>query len=132
MQNKTHQHDTETQIYGKTDWAALDAMTDEEIEAAALADPDCPPWSEGTPMSRAPRIKYVRLKLGLNPTALAERHAIPRDTILAWERLKTDEDAVALADLNAILADPEGVAAAVAKSRGLSDTQPQVAPKAAE
>ncbi|MFZ1110453.1 MAG: hypothetical protein WAN43_19155 [Rhodomicrobium sp.] len=24
----------------RTDWAALDAMTDEEIHAAALADPD--------------------------------------------------------------------------------------------
>lgn len=28
---------------GGTDWARLEAMTDEEIEANALADPDNPP-----------------------------------------------------------------------------------------
>jgi putative transcriptional regulator len=30
---------------GKTDWARLDAMTDEEIMAAALSDPDAQPLS---------------------------------------------------------------------------------------
>jgi putative transcriptional regulator len=30
----------------EVDWAALDAMTDEEVEAAALADPDNPPLTE--------------------------------------------------------------------------------------
>ena len=117
MQDKTRNPEPSFVRRGKTDWARLDAMTDEEIEAAALADPDCPPWPEGKPMRRAPRVKYIRLKLGLTPTAFAERYGIPRETIMAWERRKADEDAVALAYLNAILADPEGVAAAVAKSR---------------
>ncbi len=27
----------------KTDWVRIDAMTDEEVEAAALADPDAQP-----------------------------------------------------------------------------------------
>jgi uncharacterized protein (DUF4415 family) len=31
---------------GKTDWARLDAMTEEEIEANALSDPDNPPWTD--------------------------------------------------------------------------------------
>ena len=79
-------------------------------------------------MRRAPRVKYIRIKLGLTPTAFAERYNISRDTILAWERRKLDEDAVALAYLNAILADPEGVANAVAKSR----EQVVPNPKAAE
>jgi putative transcriptional regulator len=30
----------------KTDWARLDAMTDEEVDAAALADPDAQPLTE--------------------------------------------------------------------------------------
>ncbi len=30
----------------RVDWAKLDAMTDEEIEAAALADPDNPPLTD--------------------------------------------------------------------------------------
>lgn len=31
---------------GETDWARLDAMTDEEIEHAAANDPDNPPWTD--------------------------------------------------------------------------------------
>jgi uncharacterized protein (DUF4415 family) len=30
----------------RTDWARLDAMTEEEIEANAASDPDNPPWTE--------------------------------------------------------------------------------------
>jgi hypothetical protein len=30
----------------RVDWAKLDAMTDEEIEAAARSDPDSPPLTE--------------------------------------------------------------------------------------
>ena len=127
MQDKTRQPDQRPRDYGQTDWARLDAMTDEEIEAAALADPDAQPWPEGKPMRRAPRVKYIRLKLGLTPTAFADRYAIPRDTIMAWERRKAEEDAVALAYLNAILADPEGVAAAVAKSRDAVAPKPKAA-----
>ncbi|MGK7874209.1 MAG: hypothetical protein AB4426_13115 [Xenococcaceae cyanobacterium] len=29
--------------YGNTDWAKIDALTDSEVEAAALSDPDCQP-----------------------------------------------------------------------------------------
>ena len=31
---------------GSTDWERLDAMTDEEVTAAALSDPDAPPLSD--------------------------------------------------------------------------------------
>lgn len=31
---------------GRTDWARIDAMTEEEVEANALSDPDNPPWTE--------------------------------------------------------------------------------------
>ena len=31
---------------GRTDWARFDRMTDEEAEAAALADPDNPPLTD--------------------------------------------------------------------------------------
>ncbi len=30
----------------ETDWARLDAMTEEEIDRAAAEDPDNPPWTE--------------------------------------------------------------------------------------
>ncbi len=39
--------DGSTRIFvSRTDWARLEAMTEEEIEANALADPDNPPLSE--------------------------------------------------------------------------------------
>jgi hypothetical protein len=33
-------------VQGETDWAVFDALTDAEIHAAALADPDAPPQTE--------------------------------------------------------------------------------------
>ncbi len=36
----------ETLPESRTDWARLDAMTEEEIEANALSDPDNPPWTD--------------------------------------------------------------------------------------
>ncbi|NER20826.1 MAG: hypothetical protein F6J96_08965 [Symploca sp. SIO1C2] len=34
---------SETIIESQTNWERVDNMTDEEIEIAALSDPDCPP-----------------------------------------------------------------------------------------
>jgi uncharacterized protein (DUF4415 family) len=46
---------------GKTDWARVDALTDEEIEAAVRSDPDAPPldfdWSKAVlvePVAKKP------------------------------------------------------------------------------
>ncbi len=52
----------------KTDWSALDAMTEEEKHAAALSDPDAQPitkekWER---MKRVPRTKTIRRALGLS------------------------------------------------------------------
>jgi putative transcriptional regulator len=41
----------------RTDWAALRAMTDDEIDTAALSDPDNPPLT----VEREIRLKRVRL-----------------------------------------------------------------------
>ena len=114
-------------MQGRTDWAALDAMTDEEIEAAALSDPDAQPWPEGKPMRRAALAKRIRFKQALSQEEFADRYQIPVATLKAWERHEAEPDAVALAYLNAILADPEGVAAAVAKSRERAVSNPKAA-----
>ena len=127
MQDKTRPSDPDFVQHGKTDWAALDAMTDEEIEAAALADPDAQPWPEGKPMRRAALAKRIRFKLVLGQEDFSERYQIPLATLKAWERHEAEADAVALTFLNAILADPEGLAAAVAKSREQSAPNPKAA-----
>lgn len=54
---------------GKTDWDRLRALTDEEVEAAAASDPDCPPLSllelsQAQPVRPEDRAKvpvYIRL-----------------------------------------------------------------------
>ncbi|MFT4041175.1 MAG: hypothetical protein QM692_23540 [Thermomicrobiales bacterium] len=51
----------------RTDWARLAAMTEEEIEANALADPDNPPLTpdELARMRRVPDPAAIRVQLGL-------------------------------------------------------------------
>jgi putative transcriptional regulator len=47
---------------GDTDWARLDAMTDEEVVAAALPDPDAQPLTpeQLSKMHRVSRVKVLR------------------------------------------------------------------------
>ncbi len=49
------------------DWSRFDALTDEEVHAAALADPDAQPWTEErlAKAKRTPRVKIVRRVLKL-------------------------------------------------------------------
>ena len=94
------------------DWAAFDALTDNEVEQAALADPDARPMSDEQ-LQRARRVGLAgalrfRLKLSLEEFAL--RYHIPVETVRGWERGTIEPDVVALAYLNVIAADPEGVA----------------------
>lgn len=97
---------------GGMDWAAFDALTDNEVEQAALADPDARPMSDEQ-LQRARRVGLAgalrfRLKLSLEEFAL--RYHIPVETVRGWERGTIEPDVVALAYLNVIAADPEGVA----------------------
>ena len=49
---------------GDTDWARLDAMTDEEVTAAALSDPDAQPLTSEqlAKMRRVSRVKVLLLR----------------------------------------------------------------------
>ena len=46
----------------KTDWARIDAMTDEDVVSAVLSDPDAQPLSpeQLANMRRASRVKVLR------------------------------------------------------------------------
>ena len=99
---------------GKTDWAALDAMTDAEAEANARADPDALPSDR--PTHRMAPIKRLRLALRLSVDDFAARYNIPPATLSAWERHTATPDSIAQAYIALITADPEGVAATVARA----------------
>ena len=101
---------------GKTDWAALETMTDEEAEAAARADPDAPPLTGDQPLRPMTRAKRVRFGLRLSRQEFSDRYPIPLEKLTACERRDIEPDAVAVAFLDAIVADPDGVAKALAKS----------------
>ena len=116
MPDKTRQADAPSSPRGKTDWAALDAMTGDEAEAAALADPDAPPLREGQTMHPMAGAKRIRFRLRLSQEDFVNRFHIPLATLTAWERHELIPDAVAIAFLDAIAADPEGLAKALAKS----------------
>lgn len=100
-------------------------MTDEEVIAAALSDPDNPPMTEEELKRLRPvaKSKRIRWKLGLSRADFASRFRIPLDLVTAWERYQSEPDAVANAYLDVIAADPDAAWRALEAAR---------APKAAE
>lgn len=94
---------------GKTNWARLDAMTDEEVIAAALSDPDAQPLTpeQLAKMRHVPRVKVLRRRLGMTQAEFAEAFHLPITTLRDWEQPRSTPDAPARALLLAIERDPE-------------------------
>jgi putative transcriptional regulator len=94
---------------GKTDWARLDAMTDAEVVAAALSDPDAQPLTPErlAKMRRVSRVKVLRQRLGMTQAEFAEAFHLPITTLRDWEQRRSTPDAPARALLLAIERDPE-------------------------
>jgi len=104
-------------IYGRTDWARLDAMTEEEIEANALSDPDNPPISneELARFRRVPNPREIRKRLNLTQEEFAERFHLRLGTIRDWEQGKKQPDSAARVLLWVIEKNPEAVDQALAR-----------------
>ena len=100
----------------KTDWARLRVMTDEEVTAAALSDPDALPKTTKHLRSarRVPRAKTLRRALALTQEEFAARYHIPIGTLRDWEQGRCEPDQPARAYLTVIAHDPEGVKRALA------------------
>ena len=95
----------------KTDWGRLRNMSDEEVHAAALADPDAQPLTEErlAKMKQTPRLKIIRRALGLTQEEFAARYHIPLGTLRDWEQGAAQPDQAARAYLRAIAGDPVAV-----------------------
>jgi putative transcriptional regulator len=100
-----------------TDWAAVDALTDEQVHAAALADPDAQPIPRGTDedlakigLHRIVNTHRLRRRLGMTQEAFAETYRIPVGTLRDWEQGRKIPDATARAYLTVIARNPEAVA----------------------
>ncbi len=95
----------------KHDWTGADALTEEQIHAAALADPDAQPLTEErlAKLQRVPRTKSIRRALGLSQEEFATRYHIPVGTLRDWEQGRFEPDAAARAYLTVIARAPEAV-----------------------
>jgi putative transcriptional regulator len=73
------------------DWAALDALTDEEIDAQIAADPDVAPDISDWPIEDAiitvpTDVKAIRAKFGLSQNQFAKTFALNLATLRDWEQ----------------------------------------------
>jgi putative transcriptional regulator len=99
-------------------------MTDKDITAAALSDPDNPPLTEAELARMRPvaRSKRIRRQLGLTQEQFAECFQIPLGTLRDWEQHRTVPDAPAKAYLAAIAGAPDLVLEALQRERAREES----------
>jgi putative transcriptional regulator len=97
--------------------ARLDAMTDAEITAAALSDPDNPPLTpeEAARVAAARRVQDIRRRTGLSQARFAAEYRINIARLRDLEQGRTRADSALLAYLTVIGREPELVKRALAE-----------------
>jgi len=93
------------------DWERVDAMTDAEVEANALADPDNPPLtaSELQQMRPVPNTREIQTPLHLTQEQFAAQFHLPIATIRDWEQGRREPDTAARNLLRVIARNPQAV-----------------------
>jgi len=86
-------------------------MTDDEIEAAALSDPDNLPLTpdELATARPVPKVRALRFKLNLSQAEFATRFHLAVGTVRDWEQGRTKPDQTASAYLDVIANAPDAV-----------------------
>ena len=100
----------------RTDWDRLNQMSDEEIERAALDDPDAQPLSDEK-LARGFRPKALtalRKRLGLSQAEFARQFMLNLRTLQNWEQGRRRPEGAARAFLRVIEREPEAVQRALA------------------
>src|ERR1700751_4004925 len=100
----------------RVDWSSVDAMTEAERHAAAMADPDARQMTdeEWERAPRVPNVSVVRRALRLSQEQFAAAFHIPIGTIRDWEQGRYEPDAAARAYLRVIAREPRAVRRALA------------------
>jgi putative transcriptional regulator len=98
-------------IESRTDWARLEAMTEEEIEANALSDPNNPPMTpaELDRMKPVPNPRLIRQRLHMTQEQFAARFHVPLGTLRDWEQGAREPDRAAKTLLRVIDKNPNAV-----------------------
>jgi len=98
----------------KYDWSAFDALTEEEVLAAARSDPGAQPLRDAQlARMKRPSPKVVRQALGLSQEEFAARFRIPVGTLRDWEQGRVEPDQAARAYLMVIARIPDAVSKAL-------------------
>lgn len=112
-----------------TDWARVQAMTNDEVMAAALADPDALPL----PPERLSRMRRfpdpVRIRGELNQMTqlrFSQLFQIPLGTLRDWEQQAHFPDGAAIALLRIIERDPLAAALALNPDLTAADIAPEL------
>ena len=100
------------QAIAAIDWAAQDALTDEDIARQVTDNPDAAPILNQAE-TVAMMARTVRGKLGLSQQAFAARYDIAVGTLRDWEQGRKLPDRTALSYLRVIAKEPELIAAAL-------------------
>jgi putative transcriptional regulator len=99
----------------RTDWDRLNRMSDDEIDRAALDDPDAQPLSNEQ-LARAFRPKALialRKRLGLSQAEFARQFMLNLRTLQDWEQGRRAPEDIARAYLRVIERNPDAVRAAL-------------------
>ena len=104
----------EVPIESKTDWARVDAMTDEDIARAVAEDPDAAPLLTDEQLAAAKTVRPVdiaatRRRLGLSQTEFAAWFGISPGTLRNWEQGRRVPEGPARVLLRVIEREPEAV-----------------------
>ena len=104
------------------DWAALDALTDEEIDAQIAANPDAAPDVSDWPLEDAiimvpTDVKAIRARFGLSQEKFAKTFALKLATLRDWEQERRMPHGPARTLLQIIDREPEAVRRALAPKR---------------
>jgi putative transcriptional regulator len=91
--------------------ARLEAMTDADVEAAALADPDAQPLTDEqlAQFERVPNIKAIREKLHLSQKQFADTFGLSLSVVRDWEQGRFLLDRAARTLLKVITYNPKAV-----------------------
>jgi putative transcriptional regulator len=86
-------------------------MTEKEVLAAAMSDPDAQPFTADqlARMKHTPRAMLIRRAFGLTQEEFAAQFQIPLGTLRDWEQGVAEPDQAARAYLRVIASDPDAV-----------------------
>ena len=103
-------------LESRLDWTRVSAMTEDEVEANVLSDPDNPPLTKAEldGMRPVPNPRDIRRRLHMTQEQFAVRFQLRIGTVRDWEQGIREPDSVAKALLTVIGRNPEAVIQALA------------------